>query len=148
MKSPRLISLSYPVRREVYPRAPSVFHGLFCCLQTLLLGNLRPHLSVSVAVCACACACVLLPFLALSLLVPVNCPHAPTSHSALLRSWLLFGVAAVRIWKGTAFGGWKSRSQVPGLVDDYLAGKVTKMCFHHGYKMCFLIMATKCVFIR
>ena len=85
----------------------------------------------------CACACVLRPFLALSLLAPVNCPHAPTSHSAVLRSWLLFGVAAVRIWKGTAFGGWKSRSQVPGLVDDYLAGKVTKMCFHHGYKMCF-----------
>lgn len=29
-----------------------------------------------------------------------------------------------RIWKGTAFGGWKSRSQVPGLVEDFIAGKV------------------------
>lgn len=27
-----------------------------------------------------------------------------------------------RVWKGCAFGGIKSRSQLPGLVDDYVAG--------------------------
>ncbi|CAN0500264.1 unnamed protein product, partial [Laminaria digitata] len=35
-----------------------------------------------------------------------------------------FQLVTGRIWKGTAFGGWKSRSQVPGLVEDYIAGKV------------------------
>ncbi|CAB1115909.1 unnamed protein product [Ectocarpus sp. CCAP 1310/34] len=35
-----------------------------------------------------------------------------------------FQLVTGRIWKGTAFGGWKSRSQVPGLVDDYISGKL------------------------
>ena len=29
-----------------------------------------------------------------------------------------------RTWKGTAFGGWKSRDDVPRLVEDYMAGKM------------------------
>lgn len=29
-----------------------------------------------------------------------------------------------RVWKGCAFGGIKGRSQLPDLVDDYLAGKL------------------------
>lgn len=28
------------------------------------------------------------------------------------------------MWKGCAFGGIKGRSQLPDLVDDYLAGKL------------------------
>ena len=28
------------------------------------------------------------------------------------------------MWKGTAFGGWKSRDSVPKLVEGYLKGKV------------------------
>lgn len=28
------------------------------------------------------------------------------------------------MWKGSAFGGIKGRSQLPGLVDDYLQGKL------------------------
>ncbi len=34
-----------------------------------------------------------------------------------------FQLVTGRTWKGTAFGGYKSRSEVPGLVDDYMAGK-------------------------
>ena len=29
-----------------------------------------------------------------------------------------------RTWKGTAFGGWKSRDDVPKLVEEYMAGKI------------------------
>ncbi|XP_064640193.1 alcohol dehydrogenase class-3-like [Lineus longissimus] len=35
-----------------------------------------------------------------------------------------FQLVTGRVWKGTAFGGWKSRSSVPGLVDDYMSGKL------------------------
>jgi len=29
-----------------------------------------------------------------------------------------------RTWKGTAFGGWKSKPQVPQLIDMYMKGEV------------------------
>ena len=29
-----------------------------------------------------------------------------------------------RVWKGSAFGGWKSRDSVPQLVEDYLQKKI------------------------
>lgn len=29
-----------------------------------------------------------------------------------------------RVWRGCAFGGVKGRSQLPGLVDDYLEGRL------------------------
>lgn len=35
-----------------------------------------------------------------------------------------FQLVTGRVWKGTAFGGWKSRDGVPDLVERYLAGKV------------------------
>lgn len=35
-----------------------------------------------------------------------------------------FQLVTGRTWKGTAFGGWKSREDVPRLVEDYLAGKM------------------------
>jgi len=35
-----------------------------------------------------------------------------------------FQLVTGRVWKGTAFGGYKSRSQVPGLVDAYMNGEV------------------------
>lgn len=35
-----------------------------------------------------------------------------------------FQLVTGRVWKGTAFGGWKSRDSVPQLVQDYLAGKL------------------------
>jgi len=35
-----------------------------------------------------------------------------------------FQLVTGRVWKGSAFGGWKSRDSVPKLVDDYLAKKV------------------------
>lgn len=35
-----------------------------------------------------------------------------------------FQLVTGRKWTGTAFGGWKSRDDVPRLVEDYLAGKM------------------------
>ena len=35
-----------------------------------------------------------------------------------------FQLVTGRVWKGTAFGGWKSRDSVPELVEGYLKGKV------------------------
>jgi len=35
-----------------------------------------------------------------------------------------FQLVTGRVWKGTAFGGWKSRDSVPKLVDEYLAKKL------------------------
>lgn len=37
-----------------------------------------------------------------------------------------------RVWRGCAFGGVKGRSQLPGLVDDYLKGdlKVDEFITH------------------
>jgi len=35
-----------------------------------------------------------------------------------------FQLVTGRVWKGSAFGGWKSRTSVPILVDDYLKGKL------------------------
>lgn len=29
-----------------------------------------------------------------------------------------------RVWRGSAFGGYKSRSELPGLVDEYMEGKI------------------------
>ncbi|WP_441294554.1 S-(hydroxymethyl)glutathione dehydrogenase/class III alcohol dehydrogenase [Gilvimarinus algae] len=34
-----------------------------------------------------------------------------------------FQLVTGRVWRGTAFGGVKGRSQLPGIVEDYLAGK-------------------------
>jgi S-(hydroxymethyl)glutathione dehydrogenase/alcohol dehydrogenase len=36
-----------------------------------------------------------------------------------------FQLVTGRVWRGTAFGGWKSRLQVPSLVDRYMRGEVT-----------------------
>lgn len=35
-----------------------------------------------------------------------------------------FQLVTGRVWKGTAFGGWKSRDSVPKLVDDYMNKKL------------------------
>lgn len=35
-----------------------------------------------------------------------------------------FQLVTGRVWKGAAFGGVKGRSQLPGIVDDYTAGKL------------------------
>jgi S-(hydroxymethyl)glutathione dehydrogenase/alcohol dehydrogenase len=35
-----------------------------------------------------------------------------------------FQLVTGRTWKGTAFGGWKSKAQVPFLVDLYMDGKL------------------------
>lgn len=35
-----------------------------------------------------------------------------------------FQLVTGRVWKGTAFGGWKSVESVPGLVGEYMAGKL------------------------
>lgn len=35
-----------------------------------------------------------------------------------------FQLVTGRVWKGAAFGGVKGRTQLPGIVDDYLAGKL------------------------
>jgi len=35
-----------------------------------------------------------------------------------------FQLVTGRTWKGTAFGGVKGRSQLPGYVEQYLAGEI------------------------
>lgn len=35
-----------------------------------------------------------------------------------------FQLVTGRVWRGSAFGGYKSRSQLPSLVDEYMAGQV------------------------
>lgn len=35
-----------------------------------------------------------------------------------------FQLVTGRVWKGSAFGGVKGRTELPGLVDDYLNGKL------------------------
>lgn len=35
-----------------------------------------------------------------------------------------FQLVTGRVWRGSAFGGVKGRSQLPGMVDDYMAGKI------------------------
>lgn len=46
---------------------------------------------------------------------------APAGHEISTRP---FQLITGRQWKGTAFGGFKSRTQVPQLVDQYLDGKL------------------------
>lgn len=46
---------------------------------------------------------------------------APAGHEIATQPFML---VTGRTWKGSAFGGWKSRNDVPKLVDDYLAGKL------------------------
>ncbi|KAM9886657.1 hypothetical protein OXX69_013669, partial [Metschnikowia pulcherrima] len=35
-----------------------------------------------------------------------------------------FQLVTGRVWKGSAFGGVKGRSQLPGMVEDYMNGKL------------------------
>jgi S-(hydroxymethyl)glutathione dehydrogenase / alcohol dehydrogenase len=44
-----------------------------------------------------------------------------------------FQLVTGRTWRGTAFGGVKGRTEIPGLVDDYLSGKlrVDEYVTHH-----------------
>lgn len=35
-----------------------------------------------------------------------------------------FQLVTGRVWKGSAFGGVKGRTQLPGMVDEYLAGRI------------------------
>ena len=43
-----------------------------------------------------------------------------------------FQLVTGRVWRGSAFGGVKGRSELPGLVDEYMAGnvKVDEMITH------------------
>jgi len=45
-----------------------------------------------------------------------------------------FMLVTGRTWKGSAFGGYKSRSQVPGLVEDSIAGKIKIDDFISGHE--------------
>lgn len=42
----------------------------------------------------------------------------------LLISVKAFQLVTGRVWKGCAFGGVKGRTQLPGIVDDYMSGKI------------------------
>jgi S-(hydroxymethyl)glutathione dehydrogenase/alcohol dehydrogenase len=44
--------------------------------------------------------------------------------SLLILCFLAFQLVTGRVWKGCAFGGIKGRTQLPGLVDDYLNGNL------------------------
>jgi S-(hydroxymethyl)glutathione dehydrogenase/alcohol dehydrogenase len=44
-----------------------------------------------------------------------------------------FQLVTGRVWKGSAFGGVKGRTELPGIVEDYLNGKlwVDEFVTHH-----------------
>lgn len=47
-----------------------------------------------------------------------------------------FQLVTGRVWKGSAFGGVKGRSELPGIVDDYLKGGIKVDEFvTHTYKL-------------
>ena len=46
------------------------------------------------------------------------------SISSCLTHAAAFQLVTGRVWKGCAFGGIKGRTQLPGLVDDYLNGQL------------------------
>ena len=63
--------------------------------------------------------------LSLWLSLPDVSPSAfHVSHLLRLTRLSAFQLVTGRVWKGCAFGGIKGRSQLPGLVDDYLKGKL------------------------
>ena len=41
-----------------------------------------------------------------------------------LTCFIAFQLVTGRVWRGCAFGGVKGRSQLPGLVQDYLDGRL------------------------
>lgn len=45
-----------------------------------------------------------------------------------------FQLVTGRVWRGTAFGGYKSRDSVPKLVEDYLAGRLKLDEFVTGHQ--------------
>ncbi|KAG9124760.1 formate dehydrogenase (NAD+), partial [Ceratobasidium sp. 392] len=46
---------------------------------------------------------------------------APAGHEISTRP---FQLVTGRTWRGSAFGGVKGRTELPGIVEDYLAGKI------------------------
>ena len=44
-----------------------------------------------------------------------------------------FQLVTGRVWRGTAFGGYKSRDSVPKLVEEYLAGDIKLDQFITGH---------------
>ena len=47
-----------------------------------------------------------------------------TLFDKLTTSTRPFQLVTGRVWRGTAFGGWKSRDSVPKLVEEYLKGEL------------------------
>merc|ERR1712223_407581 len=45
-----------------------------------------------------------------------------------------FQLVTGRVWRGSAFGGWKSRDDVPKLVDEYMAGVLKVDEFVTGHR--------------
>ena len=65
-----------------------------------------------------------------------------------------FQLVTGRVWKGSAFGGWKSREYVPKLVEEYMQGKlmvdehITNNVEHEKVHDCFDLMkkgALRCI---
>ena len=51
-----------------------------------------------------------------------------------MRSTRPFQLVTGRVWRGTAFGGYKSRDSVPLLVEDYMSGKMKLDEFVTGHR--------------
>ncbi|KAK5190348.1 formate dehydrogenase (NAD+) [Exophiala xenobiotica] len=65
----------------------------------------------------------------ISILVLADCVEAPAGAEISTRP---FQLVTGRVWRGCAFGGVKGRTQLPGLVDDYMSGalKVDEFITH------------------
>lgn len=69
---------------------------------------------------------------------PRRAPRSPPDRECFALSHYIgltvrFQLVTGRTWKGSAFGGVKGRSELPGIVDDYLDGKlwVDEFVTHH-----------------
>lgn len=61
--------------------------------------------------------------------LPLVCPLLPLCSVGVAGagqeiSTRPFQLVTGRVWKGSAFGGVKGRTQLPGMVDSYLAGRI------------------------
>ena len=99
----------------------SIVIGVAAAGQEISVSPLSPLFSPAPTLLQCVC-CHEAWGRMLLLEAITEAPYSPAAAAAAPLQTRPFQLVTGRVWKGTAFGGYKSRSQVPGLVDKYMAG--------------------------